>query len=237
MDSDRFDALAKHLATAGASRRRLLRGVGGGLLAALGGAGAAGAAPCASGVVCSAHCCPNATDICLAGQCASCPSGVVCSAQCCAAGEQCLSGRCTACPSGVFCSGACCAAGETCQAGTCASPGAPGGNPGSLGCSSNADCRIGYCDNGYCIVKHPGASCSESKECATGYCYLETSAGGFCANYCDLNAPDCNCVGCFAAPDTNSNAGFCATPEQDCNGDSACPAGQVCVGGRCFQLC
>src|SRR5690242_9079633 len=68
MDPTRFDALTKRWATRGASRRGLLRGLGGGLLAALGGAGAAGADPacreeghpcegdqqCCAGLVCAA---------------------------------------------------------------------------------------------------------------------------------------------------------------------------------------
>src|SRR5579884_1421384 len=119
MEDLKFDALARFVATP-RSRRQLVQAVGAGLMAGLAGVGRAGAAACPSGVVCSAQCCPNASDVCLAGECSACPSGVVCSAQCCPAGEQCVSGQCTSCPSGVVCSGQCCAEGETCQAGQCA---------------------------------------------------------------------------------------------------------------------
>src|SRR5579884_1129446 len=136
VDPTRFDALARFLA-ARPSRRQLLRALGGSLVAGLAGGGRVGAANCPSGVVCSATCCPNASDICLAGQCTSCPSGVICSAQCCPnASDTCVSGQCTSCASGVVCSGQCCAAGQTCRAGRCA--GGLGGGAGT--CTYDTDC-------------------------------------------------------------------------------------------------
>ena len=96
MESTRFDALTRAIATT-SSRRQIIRTLGGGVAAVLGGLGRTrftDAATCASGVVCAARCCPDASDICVAGRCTSCPSGVICGARCCAEGESCVDGRC-----------------------------------------------------------------------------------------------------------------------------------------------
>src|SRR5579884_94367 len=178
MDGRQFDTLTRLVATA-RTRRQLLQTLGGGTLSAL--AGLAGrnateAAACPSGVVCSSQCCPDPSDICLAGRCTSCPSGVVCSALCCDAGEQCVSGQCTSCPSGEVCSGQCCAPGETCQAGQCVAA-APTTSPPTkpapscvalgFGCFDSPSCCAPYiCREVCCGGK--GVACSDNSDCCPG---------------------------------------------------------------------
>src|SRR5579884_2259883 len=102
MDPTRFDALTKRLALSGASRRRLLRGLGGGLLVALGGAGGAGAATCAGvGQGCSATpCCgPSGGEL-------ACQGGT-----CCVQAGALYNGAASpGDPCAVCCSGSCAAA-------------------------------------------------------------------------------------------------------------------------------
>jgi hypothetical protein len=245
MDADRFDALTKRLATGGASRRRVLKGLGGSLLGAvLGGAetGWASAAPCPSGVVCSARCCPNASDICLAGKCTSCPSGKVCSAQCCPnASDICLAGKCTSCPSGVICSAQCCAAGETCQAGQCAAAPTttPAPQPGPCGavgapCAAAGDCCApNVCANAACAAACPPGYRECDGVCYPGGCCTDADCGGSClvcgADHTCHSCPASQvCQGGVCVPATRP----CGQPGATCATNADCCSGD-CVGGVC----
>lgn len=245
MDEDRFDALTRFVARP-RTRRQLVRALGGGALAALGGvigADRTRAADCPSGVVCSAQCCPNASDMCLAGRCTSCPSGVICSARCCpSASDICLSGQCTSCPSGVSCTGRCCADGETCVNGLC-SAAPPCGNAGDA-CTERKDCCAPLlCRGGACIQpKGGGSPCPPgSREC-DGVCY----PGGCCiaadcGDPCLVCGTDHVCRGCPAGQVCQPGRG-CCTPDctgKECGDDGCggscgtCPDDRPCHNGSC----
>lgn len=210
MDANHFDALTKHLATGGFSRRRLLRGLGGGLVGAALAVTRAGAAPrCKrAGQHCqtNADCCPaeNGT-LCTDHVCTACPSGTtLCNGQCiataCAGGQQFDLTTC-ACT---------CPTGSTLCGGTCVDTAADAQNCGSCG---NA-CTIAgsACINGACACPLGTTYCVGTNSCAA----LGTDAAncGNCGHVC-------------AAPATACVAGVCS-----------CPAGQVpnpLTGGCCVN--
>src|SRR5579884_4088808 len=215
MDDRTFDALARFVA-APRTRRQLVRAFGGSLLAGLVSSRRAGAAACPSGVVCSDRCCPDASDICLGGQCTSCPSGVVCSDRCCAVGESCQDGACTATavpePSGP------CPPGSRECDGVC--------YPG--GCCTDADC--GPCLT--CGADHVCRGCDAARcqTCGgTGTCVSSCTAGQVCQNGSCCTPAACQPGQCGRVPDA------CGGP-LDCGN---CPAGQclICAGGTCVQAC
>ena len=136
MDAQRFDALARAMAS-GSTRRQTLRLAGGGLagalLAAVGLAEAAAqdlckppGARCRRGGDCCSGLCRKRKGA-TRGRCRDCPSGTKpCAGSCIPAGDCCTAADCTA------------LSGQTCQGGVCACP------PGTAACAGT--CCAGCCD-------------------------------------------------------------------------------------------
>ena len=178
MDPHRFDALTTGLATAGASRRRLLRGLGGGLLAAvLGGGGAAADTACKpSGNLPQSKC----------RHAAQCCSGVCHQGECCTPLTTCPPAQCghtidDGCGGTLACP-ACCAAGS-CSSGTPVCQFVP------HGCSTNPDCNCTQNVEGATVCAdvyqdcNAFSPCSSSADCPAGQSCLDV----FCA--CGPNLP------------------------------------------------
>jgi len=209
MDADRFDEFTKRLATAGASRRRLLRGLGGGLLAALGGAGA-GAAPA----------CRGAGHPCAGNQ--QCCDGLVCAASGPGAARRCTppttttttttaaptTTTTTTTPTSTTTSTTTpapttttttTAAPTTTTTTTTAAPCMKGG--ANAPCRTGGDCCSGFCTNfGCCPVCPSGCSC-----------YITTEANLVCTNH--------------------------GGSRQHCTVSSQCPTGEFCILQLCQTLC
>jgi hypothetical protein len=224
MDDRRFDALVRGLA-GGASRRRVLGALVGGLLA---GAGQrADAKPCRKpGHWCTAdsQCC-NGT----------CNEPGIC--QCDPGEELCLrdkgAPRClTPCPDGQVFDGKC-----SC---VCAEDGSPPAEDGTCPCPPGQERCFGVCVD---ILSDPDNCggcvnfCGLNQLCTGGVCSCPTS---FCGDLC-LEAGAVCC-------DDSGGSGFCPAPFACCGGGcvdlqsspddcgtcgNACGGGQTCVEGAC----
>src|SRR5579884_1884230 len=177
MDGDRFDTLAKRLAIAGASRRRVLRGLGGGLLAALGGAKAIAADPACRG---EGHPCEG-NQICCAGL--VCAEGGPGDARRCTAQPPApttttttTTAATTPPPCGPATCAGCCDASGACRPGTADVACGAGGRA----CAACGTCRT--CSSGRCAVAGNNTPCKSLRVCCDAIC-CETgticvSAGG-----------------------------------------------------------
>jgi hypothetical protein len=176
MDGDGFDELTKGLATAGTSRRRVLKGLGGlaaGLLGLAAVAEAEAAACKGPNAVCgkgkTAFCTNLSSDVSNCGACGNaCPApadGVA----------TCIAGACGA---------ACNVTGFTYCGGECVDLGGDVGNCGACGtaCGGATDCTAPICTNGVCGTTpiNEGGSCDNGAgTCQSGTCQTGTSGGGF----------------------------------------------------------
>lgn len=111
-------------------------------------------------------------------------------------------------------------------------------NDGLTDCEDPGECKASsICAPG---AGAPGSPCTSPSDCAASgtdpVCFSELNygwVGGYCAEFCDLNANDCAagsvCVNFYPFP---SGAGTCM---QSCAVDSDCRAGYYCPFGFCQQ--
>ena len=220
MDERTFDAIAKHLA-ARPARRRVLKGLVGGLTASLAlvlRRHPAAAAPCAAGT----HRCKGGT----CQQCCRtrhCPKGQTCHKKRCRP----RGGRCVPIPGlgggGCLDNAQCCSL--TCQDAVCC-------NGLTRFCLTNEDCCSGHCDNQTCLSATcipSGEACFRAAECCTDpFC-----SGGFCASClafgdnCQANPTAC-CAGiCTGICICVAETGVCTKDDDCCSG--------ACSGGHCVS--
>lgn len=231
MDENRFDALTR-FAAAGRTRRQIVHALGVAALGGLFGQVRGVAASCSSGVVCAAQCCPDASDVCLAGRCTSCPSGVICAAQCCAEGERCDAGHCTGLvepapctPSGGACTteADCCAPTE-CSIGVCCLDGQHCGTPSGPACAPASD-RYGFCCPSGIVDAAGTCCCAGSALDAHGHCAsaaCQTPSGTTCsAGACCLD----------------KNGACCPSAILDFLGNCCCPYSELTGLGTCAAYC
>ena len=219
-----FDSLARTLA-GGASRRGVLRAIGGAVLGSL--VAAPAQAVLAAGNSACAHFCAAVfgADTPAAGQCtsdaahgkglcytcgpASSGGGISPSSICCARNG---SGVCSS-----YSTATCCATGQTCTSnGQCVAPTTTTTTTtaclanGST-CSGNGACCSGICCQGTC--------------CASGQVCL---SNGTCATPCATGCAGCG--GCFVDVNGESYCAFTLStfPPTSCTTDSQCPRGQFC---------
>ena len=215
MDGERFDAIVRGWATAGASRRRALRGLAGGIAAVLtlqGGEPAAAGKRCPAGGRCPGN------QFCIGGRCQRCPAGTsYCpgppnAGACCdeAAGEIC-------------CSGLCCRGNETC----CGSSICQDLDTTGTSCGS-CFYMCGHwevCVGGQCLCTNPtnpsglthGAACTAHEQCCSGNCEV---ARGVCSRCGDRGRVECgDWSSCFAHA---GDACACCYPDT-CDPDTCRP--------------
>lgn len=245
MDPHRFDQLTKRLATTGRTRRQLLRGLAGGLLAAALGRQAALAActtlgrPCtADGDCCSGSCTPVAPGH---GVCAACPPAT------CGANEYQDPRDCTCrC---VF-SQQVCGADEVCDLAAHGCVPAPTTEPGPCGdvgaaCTTGSDCCApNVCANGACAAACPPGSRDCDGVCHPGSCCSDADCGGehCCGGTCtDTTNDGRNCGSCGHVCRGNANTcveGICCQvyvgPGAYCSETAPCCAHAQCQGGICL---
>ncbi len=242
MDQDRFDRIAKSLATPGSRRRvlgGLLGGALGGLLARLGpeeagathaGCRHTGATCTRPGQCCSGRCAGNNTcQLCTgASQCPEPPASAPCKKRACTSAGKCVlknKAAGTACPDdGNECTDDVCDASGECThppriAGT---PCASDGNP----CTRDVCNETGACTH---LREANGTECAEGKACCGGACQsggCVTCNAQNCAGCCDGTTckPGGDCA-CPALQDDCTDAGQCT---QGCEGAVACgPIGNL----------
>jgi len=219
MDAQRFDALARSLATT-RSRRTVLRGLVGGALGAL-----------FVGVwhdrqeVTAAPPCLGQTCVDAAGCC----GGTVCDLT---PGSPTLGtcqpahGPCAA--TGTCASDADCCATEVCQAGVCV-PTHGGCVLGGACPAGDADCCGGeVCANGVCVAASRQAGCPSGQIRCSGTCL-------------DPSSDPANCGACGAACGASQTCcgGTCVDLQTDVNNCGGCGttcAGTPCMGGRCSYV-
>ncbi len=239
MDDERFDALTRAL-TSSTSRRRLLRGLAGGLLASL--AAMVGAVetlashtgcrhhgqPCRRKNQCCSHRCTGAgTCMCPA---AKTPCGTT--ACCDPATQKCCQGVCV--PLGGCCTAADCDDGNACTVDSCDS--ATGaithtpdnslcGTGGACDATTGCTCAAGYepCPTGCCPLVCKATTPPYYEVCggrATCVCVTTTEGGQSCAD------------------DTSSCVNFpSCTSSATCSSGSFCATNTNCSGGRCIPRC
>jgi hypothetical protein len=230
MDSERFDALSRLLATPMPRRRGLqllatavagVLGLGGAKTALAGqrcpppspapgtvpnGCPCIGATDCRSGACCSGVCCQPPPSNCLAG------------GQSCNNNNRCCSRAC--------CGGICCANNLSCQGGSC------GCAPGQQLCVSLQTC-----------VNCP-AGCGLDGACACVCCQAPREfCGGFCVDPCPCSGQTRNPNTCQCACPSGGECcqGQCYDAPCSCSGQTRnpstcqceCPSGQPCCNGRC----
>jgi MYXO-CTERM domain-containing protein len=158
-----------------------------------------------------------------------------------------------------------CPSGDVCLSGYCGSnddsggggPGGSGPGGGTEPCNNDLDCPSNTCvDDGgveLCVPQHPPVPCDTTSDCpagdlcAGGFCTSDTCedaddcpAGTVCDNTVDLCVPEhppVPCSGDSDCPgDDRCEAGFCA-PQTDCQDDTDCAGGEVCVDNGGVELC
>lgn len=262
MDGQRFDELTKALAR-GSSRRRVLRGLAGGLVAAVAGAVAGttqegAAAPPAN--KCGKLTCA-AGETCLKGpggaQC--CPSAQVCGKTCLAASCQApcqvcdpASGTCVAAANGTLCDADndLCTVGDSCQNGVCVA-GAPVVCPGTQVCRGGSCVCPNSCtspqvlNTATCACECPPTSCPEGQTldpvtCTCGggvQCINTCSPNGNEGSHCDQTTGLCTCdegfVVCPGGGASNGSEFQCCPPEYTCCGRFCAAAGGGVFDGCC----
>jgi hypothetical protein len=253
MDGDRFDALARSLATSH-PRRTVLRGVfggaAGGMLSLVGRSGADAdlckplEKQCKKDVqCCSGHCAPSPSgsistahsdSICCAAGKVQYPVGICCTPTTCAAAGA----TCGTIPDGCGGTLSCgpCTAPQTCGGGgianvcgctptTCAAQGATCGTISNT-CGGTLPC--GSCDAGACLIctdDHTCASiCTGGRVCCGGgACGLADGTPG-CAGDADCCSGICVAGICQAAPGSDGSP---------CDSAADCAGGIPCVDGVC----
>jgi hypothetical protein len=197
MDGNRFDTLTKCLATAGTSRRRFLRGFGGGmtgaLLALIGGVGAeadtlckpSGHLPqskctknaqCCSGRCDQGNCCTPLTCDAYAGQCGTLSDGCGGTLTC-----TCDAGQCLTCGSDNTCVSVC-NADQVCSGGNRCCPTDRPQQCGDTCCLDTVACDPS--GSGCCVGignVTDGGQCSQNGDCCSGLCNGYT---GLCFSGC-----------------------------------------------------
>lgn len=255
MDAQRFDSLARMLAT-GKTRRSFVKSLAGGLLAAVAGGigvGAVEAARCREpGNSCEkdAHCC--------SGSCAKgkngrktcvCPEGTKpCKGDCIPAKACCTRDDCPASPDACHraaCTGGACGLevtpgrrcddGDRCTTGdVCQADGTCHGTPKD--CSKYSDaCNEGVCDpaSGDCrrVPAHDGAVCPGKDKCFTTYACQAGSCVGRDPVVCTA-LDQCHEPG-QCSPATGSCSNPNAPDGTSCNDDNTCTSGDTCQAGVC----
>lgn len=260
MDADRFDALAKALAT----RRRLLgalAGAAGGLIARGGTRSAAIHLYC--GVACAdtinncsfpddgcGTCCG---DVCVdptkdpnnCGPCGNvCPNGGACvNAVCqvtCAAGQTLCGDACVDLahdPHNCLACGVACGATEACCANGCLDISGDAANCGDCGvaCDNGFSCCTGACWDLAHDANHCGGCdvvCANGQNCADGQCLGQCPNGQTaCPNGCaDLGSDAANCGSCG-----NACAAGATCQNGTCVAPPACPAPRILCGDACVD--
>jgi len=223
MDGSRFDELTRTLATP-TSRRRTLRLLAGGALAAV---------TAALGV----------------GEAGATHTGCRHHGKSCARNKQCCSGRCAGsgvckCPGGTTRCGttACCAAGESCQNGTCVAAcvgDCTGKDCGDNGCGvSCGECTApatcggggtpGICGGGGCTATSctGGRVCQPDGSCACPPDKQHVAPQQFCDDTCRECCTDNDCGGFNGMVCDHSQGSICV-----------CAVGFDCGQGVCYPCC
>jgi hypothetical protein len=211
MDGQRFDRWARALAAA-SSRRGLIKGLAGTLVAGLIAADAEeaeaaarcrGCGPCQR---CRNGTCVPRRDGTLCGQCGKCAAGV-----CVANPARC--GKCRVCNESTFaCNAQDCGDCGVCVNDVCK----PKSGREGQDCGGSS-CKV--CDNGQCVAKPQNAECPGGL-CCDGVC----RAGAACCD--DGGCPECGkCVN-FACDRTAKNGQTCGTT----------PSCHICDNGECVAL-
>lgn len=238
MDGRRFDALARHLAAAGTSRRRFLRTLGGGLVASIGVAsstGGAGAVICrAGGVLCAkdAQCCSGTCNA-DTHRCACEDGEILCRNRCipaCSAVDEChVAGDCDpstgACTNPPADSGTTCGQGPRCVDGVANEQDMCNGD-GTCTTGAETDCKLYRCGATSCLTSCDDVSaCVDDAYCADHQCFAKLDKGSTC------NAAE-QCLSGFCVDEVCCDSG-CTDPCQTCSTGtcSGCPASQTCLGG------
>jgi hypothetical protein len=236
MDGSRFDQIARGMAT-GSSRRTMLKGLGGGVLAALELARAGGGADADDTCKPAA---PKPQSKCKKD--AQCCPGLVCQATGGTTTKRCQSG----CRIGgtFYASGAINPANpcQSCQPGT------------STTAWSNTDCSPFACDpvTGTCF-----SSCDGDEACVSGsHCaFVQSEDVRVCCpaeDFCEFSEVCCDpgrsptatccpadtggCCECFISSDPGNEGYLCCEPEKLCGtapNDRCCHNDEGCVDGRC----
>lgn len=214
MNQERFDELARALATTQVSRGQVLKTLAAsavlGIFSSFVGESAEARRCKREGRTCSGNrqCC---TKNCIDGVCECKTTGSICGSN-----RQCCSGVCS---EGGFCSCKhlgqtctadknCCdsASGDACQGGKCCR------KPG-FGCAANAECCTGNCCNGFC--------CAPNQTCQNGECV------------CDELYEPCGLGCCNPLTQECRNGTCCKLENVQCSGDSECCSGECCRGVCC----
>ncbi len=145
---------------------------------------------------------------------------------CCAAATPCpqktavCGSRCLDVSTGeTCCGGVPCAAGRCCN-GTCLST-------SQQCCSGTTPCLLGPA--GVCCGT---ACCASGQTCLNGACVSAPCPGGCPSGEICVNG---TCSRCASGVSCSSRC--CDTGETCCNGLTCCPAGRVCLGNECLELC
>jgi hypothetical protein len=212
MDDNRFDSLARTLAGGTNSRRRLLRTLGGGTLAAL--LGRLGLEEAVAACVKSGRRCGDG--------------------QKCCQGAKCKHGRCKCVNGGTPCGGTCCTVGQVCDNGICFEKEVPPPPGCGRGCKAGDECVDGAC------VVRAGTCPATADHCAVDQSLCNGASGCFCLP--TLVRGDVRCVARFvpgsACGSCQSDAdcaaveagAVCVAPS---GGGCPCPIGRGICARRC----
>lgn len=233
VDEERIDRLTKAVARGGLSRRTLLRGVGGGLVAALLGEKAEarrrdGSRRGTSGADGSNANGANGGNTSSASDANGANGG--CTPNC--TGKSCGSDGCGG--TCGTCAGATCSTGS-CQGGQCVLTPIPGCCTSDGDCDDGNPCTVDTCVDGTCqhAAAAPGTTCGPNQVCQDGSCIAACMPATCQAGQCG-STPD----GCGGTLD----CGMCGTGQTCANGTCVtsdpcasvtCTECQTCSGGGC----
>lgn len=242
MDGQRFDAIARGLAS-GVSRRSLLSGVAAGIGAAVTGwfgrDGVEAARRCRKageicrkpGDCCSDFCGPK--DSTGRQRCDVCSDGASTCGDvgCCPSGSTCVDGECCA----NACGDSCCGAGESCVDGGCC----PTENVcnGQFCCAETSICTVDVCcaSDDVCSAGGKTFCCGAGNACDANGCVAQCELGS-CASTGDCGPDQACCGGCCVEIDSDDrNCGGCGV---DCGISQIDPDGRrnACCNGSCSTI-
>src|SRR5579884_596359 len=246
MDGDRFDNLAKRLASGRVSRRAITRALGGGavglLAGALGRAGATAAQPACRG---AGHPCDGNQTCCAGLVCQASGPGAALRCTACPPGTKACGTTCAACCADSDCPGAACSTGS-CVNGTCQQSAMANCCTSDAQCDDGNPCTKDACDTASNTCAHtaiPGccardSDCSGGMTCQAGSCACPSGTHdciGTCHQCCD--ASTCPSATCSTATCTNgvcglSPIGDCCTSDGQCDDKNPCTIDSCDLGNN-----